>query len=274
MTESDSRVLLTTDDLKGMDDELARVEEDIVSLESQLSNKLTSRDKILAQRSKVYELLAALGKIVPNIDLPQTRTVQKDIEDKRTIHASRAGNSDVGGVTWMSEISRILSDHADGVTYEDLRAGIDQGPLAERLRQSDKGLYGGVAKLEVRGALIKHNGRLFNPPHHADFIQRVAAGVAEDILPSSHSTRPSPMADAILSLLQGRPSGIEGGEIVDGLKLNPQFSEVVSKNNTSAYNVLKRMLDRNQIRKDGRTYFLMSNDSVAGNNSGAGDDRS
>jgi len=267
MTETDSKILLTTDDLKVMDDELARVEEGIVSLEDR-------REKILSQRSKVYELLAALGKAVPNAGVPQTRIVQGKLKDGRTIRVSRAGNMNVGGVTWMSEISRLLSDERDGMTYEDLRAGINLGPLAERLKQSDKGLYGGVAKLEARGELTKHNGRLFDPDHHADFLRRVAVGLVEDTPHISQQTRPSPMAEAIFSLLVVHPSGVDASEIVKNMKDHPQFSEVVSKNKTSVYNVLKRMIDRDQIRKEGKTYFAIRSDDPPENKSGAAHDRS
>lgn len=258
MTDSDVTVLLTTDDIRGMNDEIAQLESEILRLEGLLG-------RLLSRRKMVNDLLVALGKPLPG---------QVDKASTKILPASPAkttqNKADTSSATWMSEIYRVLSDMDNGGSYEDLREGINLGPLAERLKQSDKGLYGGVAKLEAKGTLVKHNGRLFTEKTHADFLRRLSAGIIADI-PVVQVTRPSPIGEAILGFINHHPSGVEGAQIVDELKRNPQFSEVVSKNNSSAYNVLKRMIDRAEIRKEGKLYFPMSDPE---SNSGAGDDRS
>jgi len=137
----------------------------------------------------------------------------------------------------------------------DLRAGIDLGPLSERLRTSDKGLYGAMSKLESAGEIVRHNGRMFDPAVLDEFKRRVAAGEIEDVAPPVAPERPSPMGDAIVSFINTHPFGVEGGEIAAHLKSIPQFTSVVTKNKTAAYNVIKRLLDRGKIRKVGTQYL-------------------
>jgi hypothetical protein len=265
VADSNTKVLLTTDDLRRMDDDVHRLDTEIAQRESEIAERKTRREALTAKRKMIHELLAELGKVVPeSVEYRASQDVAKQVGKVTIVRRPRRGNIDVGGATWLTEIARILADEKDGVTYDDLRAGIDLGPLADRLRQSDKGLYGGVGKLEAKRELFKHNGRLFSPENYNDFMRRLKAGLVEDVQYPSQQARPSPIGDAILAFINANPAGVESGQIVDELRRNPAFADVVTRNSTAAYNVLKRLLDRSQIRKEGRLYLPKENEPPLG----------
>jgi len=215
-----------------------------IELQDEIIAKAENERARLREMIETGKKLAALaGASVPDTQRtlhPRTRTRLAEAKGRRER-------------TWMTEIMAVLANEERGASYDDLKAGIELGPFAERLKQSDKGLYGGVGKLEATGELVKYKGRLFASAAFQAFQTRLAAGEIEDIS-EVEKARPSPMANEILKYLteNGRPASSR--EIVDHLKGVEAFAAVVNKNSSSAYNVINRLLNRGEIGKQDGLY--------------------
>lgn len=248
MTDESIFETLVKKDLPHWEGELQRFAEIIKDAEKQQERL---RKLIAAGRQ-----LAALGGA---ITLSNEEKKEAAPEPQRNLHPltnqriAEAGSRREG--TWMSHIAYVLSEAPRGVTYDDLRTAIEAGPFGDRLRASDKGMYGGVAKLEASEQLVKYKGHLFHPSHLETFKEKVAAGEEEDINEQAATTRSSPMADAIVTFLNNLGEPATSRQIVDHLKGLEPFSAVVTKNKTSAYNVITRLLNRGEIGKEHGLYF-------------------
>lgn len=231
------------------------ISEQIPFWESQLLKQAEIIEKAERERERLKEMIDA------SMKLAQLAGVKPEGAGRQLHPLTRTRIGEARGrreVTWMTEIMRVLSEEARGASYEDLRAGIELGPLSERLAQSDKGLYGGVAKLEAAGELSKYKGRLFTTGLFADFQQKVLAGEMEDIS-EVEKARPSPMGDAILYFINANP-GAASRDVVEHLRAMQEFEAVVNKNKTSAYNVLTRLVERRQLLKQDGSYYIAKND--------------
>ena len=69
------------------------------------------------------------------------------------------------------------------------------------------------------------------------------------------SIRPSPIADAIINIIDGCEDGASGSEIIADLMKDERFSGPVGRNHSSAYNVLARLVDSGQVQKRDRLYY-------------------
>lgn len=232
------------------------VSEQIPYWESQMELQNEIIAKAERERARFQEMIETGKKLADLVGVPVPSSGRNLHPLTRTRLAEARGRREG---TWMTEIMRVLADEERGASYDDLKAGIELGAFAERLKQSDKGLYGGVAKLEATGELVKYKGRLFASGAFQTFQARLAAGEIEDITEVEKS-RPSPMAEAILSFVFSHGPAASR-DIVDHLRGMHDFEAVVNKNRTSAYNVITRLVDRNQLQKKDGHYYIGKNDS-------------
>lgn len=261
-----SSVLLTTDDLHRLEDECAALNKEIEHLEER-------RVALATKLKAINDLLTVLG-IDPNArrahaavhgpaasekpEIHEPHEIQAPSAPEATNHLPLRTRLDDGSyVTWMGEISRIVSEREGPVSYDEIKEAILSGPLAAKMEASDKGFYGAIAKLVSRDALVKKSGYLFSPQAYAKFVQsgeieNLAKIVRERI---GAAKRGGPLASAVLEVVRAHPTGVIGNEVIAELLKNPSFSESIRKNNTGAYNVLTRLISHGQIKKVGRTYF-------------------
>jgi hypothetical protein len=126
--------------------------------------------------------------------------------------------------TWTSVIHTILTKAGRGLLHTELRGEVAKTELAERLEKSDKGFYGGIAKLADQDPplLVKYKGRLFDPATHKKFMADVAAGRLPDLEDIPHMGNASPFRDAILDAMKSSfTDGATSAEIIEELKKNP-----------------------------------------------------
>jgi hypothetical protein len=90
---------------------------------------------------------------------------------------------------------------------------------------------------------------------YARFLDDVAAGKVIDN-PAPTPGQRSPMGEAIKEFLTTREFGAISGEIVRELSKTPAFEAAIRKNPTHVYNVLKRLIKREEIFKKGERYLL------------------
>jgi hypothetical protein len=179
------------------------------------------------------------------------------IEDSPQLPLKRGKQAKPG--TWTSVIHTILAKAGRGLLHSELRAEVAKTDLAERLANSDKGFYGGIAKLvaEDPPRLVKHKGRLFAPATHQKFMADVAAGRATDLEDLPHIGNASPFRDAILEAMKlAFTGGATSAEIIEELKKNPALISTVLRHPTHTYNVLARMIEHGELTKWNEKYFL------------------
>lgn len=154
--------------------------------------------------------------------------------------------------TWTSVIHTILTNIGRGLVHSELRAEVAKTELAERLAKSDKGFYGGIAKLVAQDppALVKYKGRLFAPATYRKFKADVDAGRVEDLEDIPHIGNASPFRDAILELMKSYfTAGATSAEIIEELKKNPALISTIIRHPTHTYNVLARMVEHDELLK-------------------------
>lgn len=160
--------------------------------------------------------------------------------------------------TWTSEILRCVEE-VGFVSYPDLKQVLLDGPLGRRLQASDKGFYGGMAKLEEQKLLVRHKDHAFTHAEYERYQERVAAGGQE--IMSASSSRGSPMTGAICEFLQGNPRGATSAEVANHLKSIPEISDGMNKGSATFYNNLARLVKREVLTKDldSKVYRLVIN---------------
>lgn len=208
---------------------------------------------IEAKRRARREWLQTVAKL---IGPERAKIIIGDIDDDEPEPASPPrGRSDKP--TWTSFVESYVSSVNRGVDYEELREAISQSVLGPTLEKTSKSFYGAIGKLLAKGVLIKEDGWLFSVRAYEERKLKKARGELDDVpARAPHAKRASPMGDEILRFLGGRPTGASGKDLIAHLVAIEQFREVVTRNNTSVYNVLTRLLKRGEIGKEGTTYFL------------------
>ena len=185
------------------------------------------------------------------------RKVQKAANDSPQLPSKRGRQKKSG--TWTSVIQSILAEAGRGLLHNELRSEVAKTDLAKRLATSDKGFYGGIAKLAVRAPplLVKYKGRLFDPATHKKFMGDVAIGRVPDLEDIPHIGNASPFRDAILDLMKSSfAEGATSADIIEALKKNPALTGTVQRHPTHTYNVLARLIKNGELTKWNEKFFL------------------
>lgn len=167
----------------------------------------------------------------------------------------RVYNSRGEGLTWTGVIKEIVEKSPIGLSHPELREAVRKTPLGERLEASEKSYYGAVGKLADSKLLVRHNGRIYSPEALNQFLRDVAAGKAVD-KPVVTGGQRSPMGEAVKVFLKTREFGAISGEISKELSKSPDFEAAIRKNKTFLYNVLARLIAREEVVKKGERYLL------------------
>ena len=176
---------------------------------------------------------------------------QKPAPKKQRTRGPRKGTR-----TWTATIKRIVVQAGSGMTYAELKAKLMTTHLAGTLRKTDKALYTSVGKLNERGDIVKHNGRLYSPKAFRRFMEDVAAGRAVDAPAPIVTGGESPNEIAVDRFLKSLPDGATASEIVNSLLNNPPADLAVTKNKNSIYNLLSRHLKSEKLIRRGERYYL------------------
>ncbi|TPK73975.1 hypothetical protein FJ930_07940 [Mesorhizobium sp. B2-4-15] len=228
--------------------------------EARIKNKRTRLNKLIEAASAFMDAMDDESPVSIDDEKPGAASVPEpekpQVPSKSAIATPatrRASNQ-----TWTATIHRVIQDEGRGLTYQELKEGLLKTHLGETLQRTDKAFYGGIAKLESRQMIVKHNGRLFSPSGYKRFMNDVAAGLVEDTpyTAASNSWQMSPNEAAVARLLSLHPKGLTTSEIVESLLNDPPPDLAVTKNRNSLYNLLARERERGNLVKEGDTYSL------------------
>lgn len=262
-------VLLTTNDISSLRDECVALERELAELEARKADIEAKRAGAMGRLQKIDELLNALGITASS----QPQIAGEDggpNEEDGGADETEVGDGDEEGETYVSSIARrqrvgwaeaILSAISEGpyksLTFPEIRTAIMNGPLAERLKESEKGYYNALSRLQKRRAAVREGGRLFLPDGLRFFKVALEDGRIDESFVDTH--RPSPMADAIIDFVTQTGPYATASSIVEHLKSDPRFAGPVGRNATAAYNVLSRLVQREQLIKGDGGYSIPNN---------------
>jgi len=254
----------------GVDDvEAWRVE--VGKLEAQIGDLRARQERLKAQVAAAEALFAILMPDQPpkrtqgfETALAENAQAQGRLmlalkpADPRAFANSPPARRNYGRLTFVEAVEQALKEAAQGrLSTHELREIIEQTELGPKLTESDKGFYHAISRLAARGELVKHNGWLFVPDRYKSYMSEVELGLRSDEAAPTHSTRRSPLADAIKRAL-AEAGEMTSSEVIDYLIAIPEFEESLTQNKTGAYNVLSRLVGRGELVKDGGTYSLPS----------------
>ena len=211
--------------------------------------------KLHGQKEAIDRLIAAAEKLV---DTTEAGALHHPIAAAKTeFPKPKLGVRSSGGrkkprlLSWTGTILSILDRYDRGASYDQLKEEIGKTRLAGRLAQSDKGFYGGVAKVADRNELVKHKGWLFSRGNFDRLQRAIRDGREDDVEELVTPARGSPMGNEVLRVVRSaHPRGVPTSEVIERLREHPDFGASVRKNATAGYNVLARMVKRGELLKD------------------------
>ena len=255
--------------------------EDVHRWETQLASLRAEEAEMKARheaeeaglRTKVDRLgnliAAAAAFVEVGLETAQSSTQTKRPEEAHveTMSAAKTGHRQPRGKTWTATILKVLEKAEHGMTYHELKEEIGKTHLSGRLRETEKAFYSGIWKLNARGKVIRHRGRVFLPTAYENFKTAVNIGLVDDLPETRAPGRRSPNEIAVERFLASRPNGATTREIVDGLVNDPPSDLEVTKNRTSIYNLLSRhKKNKMLIERDGRYFLPSSSNETPGSN--------
>jgi hypothetical protein len=149
--------------------------------------------------------------------------------------------------TFVNAVRHTVVTSRDGwLAPKQVREVIENGPLGEKIKESDKGYHHAISRLSQRGEIIRRDGWLVDPSRYRLFAAAMNAG---EIKPQPRSARNpdsrtgSAMGDEMLEFveLMGRQSP---QSLLNWVSKDPRFSVTVNKNASAAYNVMARLHKR------------------------------
>jgi hypothetical protein len=169
--------------------------------------------------------------------------------------------------TWFTAIMGVVNKVDGPVSYPELREALLPTPFGEKIRKNDKVFYTAVMKLKDNRMLVVRNKHLFSLSAHEKFMKALENKEISDVGASPRAYR-SRLGDGIKAILKNHPTGLESKGIMAELKRIPEFEYAADPDKTFVYNVLKRLIEIDSVRKDGSLYILNhpddSNDNALG----------
>lgn len=247
---SPGSVVLTVDDVRQWKARLASIDSEIAALQHQkegLSRKLAAAAMFLDVDA--IEAVEAKENDGPAVKAePETlSTSQISIND-----AKPKRRRNYGRPTWRDVILEAVAGAEMGLTYAELRSAVRRTSLGPQLEQSDKGYHNAISRCAAAEEVVRDHGRVFTPDAFKRFMAAVEAGTA-----STAVTQPfaySPMGEAILDIVAARPGQLNGKGIIHELRKDTEFNATLTPHETSAYNIIARLVRRGQlVRRDDGT---------------------
>lgn len=249
--DSGARVLLTVDDVRRFKRDLRLTTAAIGRLEAEresLAKKLEAASLFLdvnaIDEAGTEEATTPIPVSSPS--RPAGEAVRPPTSGPRQQRVHRSGEP-----TWKDVVLHCVESADIGVPYAEMRAFALASPLGERLRASDKGYHNSIGRLAREGTIVRRYGRLFTPAAFERFLAAVDKGQASTTIPQPMAH--SPMGEAILTIVDSHPGELNGKAVIDELRKNPEFDAALTPHETGAYNIIARLVRREQIvrRDDG-----------------------
>jgi hypothetical protein len=167
------------------------------------------------------------------------------------------GRSTPRSVLWNAEIIKIAYQADRGLTNDEVKAKLRNTPLSPELdnRDRQRRYYQTVIRLDKRGKVVYHNGRVFSPEAYARFQQDLEAGLVDDERPIAKGHY-SPMGEEIIEIATRSGIGLRRYDLTAELDKNPVFSESLNKHPSIFYNTVAHLIKRGRLEKVGDIYRI------------------
>ncbi|MFB0873320.1 MULTISPECIES: hypothetical protein [unclassified Sphingobium] len=242
-------VVLTVDDVRHWKARLARIDGEI--------NALQSEKEDFSRKLAAAALFLDVDAVVPG-ESEATEAESPPIGAEEQPKAEPAASAPVqrkrrnyGRLTWRDVILAAVEPAEMGLTYAELRAAVRESELGPQLEASEKGYHNAISRCARDEEVVRDHGRVFTPAAFKRFMAAVEAGEVSTTVPQPMAY--SPMGEAILDIVAARPGQLNGKGIIGELRKDTEFNATLTPHETSAYNIIARLVRRGQIvrRDDG-----------------------
>lgn len=222
----------------------------VAELDSKISEMEKQKDALkrqIALAEDLFTLMEAQAREAQSFDVPDPPPSVNPADGLgRAIVHSPPSLSKISGLnSIISTVESLILSCEFGIDPLSLRELIHQSPLKRKLSEGDKGFYHAIDRLQKRSIIFKQNGRFFSSAALARLNDRLQRGWIDE--PPPQNSR-SPMGDAVLRIIMDSP-GVTSGQVLDRLLENEEFAAHLSPRSTVAYNVIARLVARDQISK-------------------------
>jgi hypothetical protein len=197
------------------------------------------------QSGRVVDLLRPAT--TPSEPEPKTEA-ELELEDGRATRLS---------TLWNTEVTKVAYQSDSGLTNDEVKAALRKTPLSSELdnRDSIRRYYQTVTRLNKKGKIVYHNGRVFSPESYARFQRDLEAGLVDDERPIAKGHY-SPMGEAIIEIASKSGIGLRRYDLTAELDKNPMFSETLAKHASVFYNTVAHLIKRGRLEKVGDIYRI------------------
>lgn len=257
---SDDAPLLTVAGIRALHAEyqakmrlLKQLPDEIISLKDRLDAALLFAPKGLD--------LSAVDVEKPVVDTRITPGVGKIAVSVPTTkrRKSRIIRSRNGKLTWTAAVMGALIHAGAGLSHRDLKAKIAKTELASRLKTSEKGFYGAIAKLADSGKLIKSGGLLYSRKV-AEKLQKNGKSLPD----KTAESRRRGSAPVVLEVLRDFPSGLTPAQLKQLMAAKPDAPKSIREHGHYIYSILAPLVASGEVKKLDGVYRLAEIGEVNG----------
>jgi len=211
------------------------------------------QDEIAAIRANMAveeRRVAHLRKLLESVDAT-ARLMSGEAEAAPSI-APSSEHGITSGTTLVAAIKLYLRTQPLGCTPREVSDALKQTPVAPKLIRSAGAIYTAIKRLVGLGEIVQYGSLLYIP----DAFQRVRNGLVVDPrYATAHETKPE-MRSLVLGVIGRSEGGMTALEVRDALADDPHYGNKVRARPNYIYNILHRMIESTQLRRDGNRYLL------------------
>ena len=219
--------LPTADDVRRWE----RASDELGAEIEQLRAKKATVDQLVARAKQIF---SGIGEDTPVVTEPPP------IVDKVS-----SGERLPKGI-WTGTIYDIIRAHDGGISYEEIKEALPEGLREEIEKGNTKGFYGSLRRLERDKKVVRFNSHAFTPEVFERFKETPGY---ESLAKKGSAKRGSPMSDEIKNFLASHGAS-KALAIKEHLCKEPEFRTPLKRNSSALYNVLKRLVDRDELIHD------------------------
>ncbi|MDP3740159.1 MAG: hypothetical protein Q8R02_22430 [Hyphomonadaceae bacterium] len=237
------------------DEELQRCERELEDISGEES-ALAARRSRAETKLKLLRQLAAVDSGEP---MPEPARLGRGLgallgdyagakEKKKVAHNKRPKGGEPK-VTWVAAVAAWVASTPAGMTHAELKSQMLSTEWGPKFRESEKGYYNALSRLQNRGVIKKHGNRLYTAEALENYLKAVAQGRITE-KPEAIVGSYSPMGEAVLDIVyRNRFKGVRAPDIVAELQNDVEFKATLTPHRTGAFNIVARLVRRKQIVK-------------------------
>lgn len=243
-----------------------RWDEELQRCERELEDISSEESALAARRSKVetkLKLLRQLAEVDSGEPLPEPARLGRGLSallgdyagakepsaKKERIAHNKPPKGGEPKVTWVAAVTAWVASTPAGMTHAELKSQMLSTEWGPKFRESEKGYYNALSRLQNRGVIKKHGNRLYTAEALDNYLKAVAQGRITE-KPEAIIGSYSPMGEAVLDIVyRSRFKGVRAPDIVAELQNDVEFKATLTPHRTGAFNIIARLVRRKQIVK-------------------------